>query len=225
MRTASVYWIHHKNHTDMFSDGYIGVSMDYEKRWAAHEYQSIKGVHENQHFAAAITKYGWENLIKEIIVIAEESYCYNIENKLRNKERIGWNIAVGGSKPPISKPRGHEYVSPLKGKNRETPWMEGKIPWNVGKTECWSIEQKEKFVQSVSKSHSKEHIKKRQESRKITRIAKGQIKSIIVNNLQYESVKVASDILNIPVSNLRIWASGKNKPSKKYKHIIECRWA
>ena len=28
-----VYWIHLEDHTDIFSQGYIGVSKDHKKRW------------------------------------------------------------------------------------------------------------------------------------------------------------------------------------------------
>jgi dissimilatory sulfite reductase (desulfoviridin) alpha/beta subunit len=91
---TSVYWIRHKDHTDMFSQGYIGVSKNVKIRWAEH-FRST-----NQHLQNAIEKYGWDNLVKEIILIADEKYCYEIELKLRNAEKIGWNLCVGGGKPP-----------------------------------------------------------------------------------------------------------------------------
>ena len=52
--SVSVYWIHHKDHTDMFSQGYVGVSKNIEARWFRHSRYS-----DNQHLKSAIKKYGW----------------------------------------------------------------------------------------------------------------------------------------------------------------------
>jgi predicted GIY-YIG superfamily endonuclease len=117
----NVYWIHHKDHTDMFSQGYVGVTNNVKRRWFRHSRYS-----ENQHLKNAIRKYGWDNLIKEVIIVANKSYCYAMETKLRPEDQIGWNISAGGSQPPVAKPRGENYVSPLKGKTRPTPWMTGR---------------------------------------------------------------------------------------------------
>ena len=119
--STSLYWIHHKDHTDMFSQGYVGVSKNTEARWFRHSRYS-----DNQHFKAAIKKYGWDNLIKEVVVIGEETYCYDLESKIRPSKQIGWNIAEGGAKPPTTQYRGDDYVSPLKGQKRNTPWMFGR---------------------------------------------------------------------------------------------------
>lgn len=120
--SISLYWIRHKDHTDMFSQGYVGVSKNTEARWFRHSRYS-----DNQHLKAAIKKYGWDNLIKEIVLIGEETYCYDLEAKIRPAKQIGWNIAEGGAKPPTTQYRGEDYVSPLKGKSRSTPWMIGRI--------------------------------------------------------------------------------------------------
>jgi hypothetical protein len=118
---TSVYWIRHKDHTDIFSQGYVGVSKNTEARFKRHSKYS-----DNQHLKAAIKKYGWNNLIKQIVLIGEEIYCYNLELKIRPTKQIGWNIAEGGAKPPIAQYRGDNYVSPLKGKSRLTPWLIGR---------------------------------------------------------------------------------------------------
>lgn len=74
------------------------------------------------------------------------------------------------------------------------------------------------------RTHSHEHIKKREASRRLTRIAKGQIRQLVLNGIQYESAKIAADLSGIPEPTLKHWAYGKGKPSSKYAHIIECRW-
>lgn len=123
---ASVYWIKHKDHTDIFSEGYVGVSKNAKRRWYQHKSNVKNNKHENNHLYYAILKHGMDSIVLETILTASEQYCYEIENKLRNKENIGWNLAKGGSKPPVSKPRGENYKSPLKGKKRPTPWMIGR---------------------------------------------------------------------------------------------------
>ena len=125
--SAQVYWIRAPHHSDMTFDGYVGVSKNAHKRWLyGHDWAHRKGRHENPKLANAITKYGWENLIKTIIVIAEENYCYDLEHKLRPSDNIGWNLVAGGGKPPVTKYRSADYVSPLKGVPRPTPWLVGK---------------------------------------------------------------------------------------------------
>lgn len=222
--TAQVYWIRSTDHTDIFSEGYVGVSKNAEKRWKyGHKWSFFKNQHENKKFSNAIAKYGWDNLIKTIVLIAEEKYCYEIEKSIRPKKEIGWNIAIGGGKPPITKSRGVDYVSPLKGVPRNTPWMIGRSPSNKGKTHSEQTKQKIANIWK-GKKHSYEHVAKRMESRKLTRIAKGQIKQIVVNGKQYESVKVASIVIGIPEATLKYWANRKGVPGKKYKRIFECRY-
>ena len=94
---TSVYWIAHKDHTDMFSQGYIGVSNNVDYRWNTH-----KSLRTNVHLKNAINKYGWDNLVKKVVLIGEEDYCLEIESKLRSEDRIGWNLTKGGGKPPSS---------------------------------------------------------------------------------------------------------------------------
>lgn len=129
-----VYWIAHKSHTDMFSQGYIGVSNNHTKRWYAHSWKT-----ENVHFFNAIKKYGWDNLDRKIILIAEDDYCLDIEKKLRPSKNIGWNIAVGGGKPPSSLgkkfgPMSDETrakVSASKKGFKHTPETEAKVTQNL----------------------------------------------------------------------------------------------
>ena len=92
---SSVYWIHRPEHTDMFSQGYIGVSNNTKLRWREHETRT-----GNLHLQRAIAKYSWDNLVKEVIVIADELYCLAVEFKLRSADKIGWNIVAGGGMPP-----------------------------------------------------------------------------------------------------------------------------
>lgn len=133
--SAVIYWIRAKDHTDITCQGYVGVAKNASKRWWGHKWALNANRHENPVLSNAVKKHGWDNLVKEIVLISEEAYCYETEAKLRPSEKIGWNLAIGGCKPPVSKSRGPDYVSPLKGVSRPTPWLIGKkkpMPENFG---------------------------------------------------------------------------------------------
>jgi hypothetical protein len=76
----------------MFSQGYIGVSNNVKKRWYGHKLKP-----QNGHFSNAVNKYGWDNLVKKVILIGEEKYCLDVELKLRPEKKIGWNLVAGMS--------------------------------------------------------------------------------------------------------------------------------
>lgn len=168
MNSCSVYWIRAQHHSDFMAEGYIGVSRDAKKRWKyGHFWSQKNNRHDNPKLANAIAKHGWGNLKKEILVIASESYCYDLEAKIRTAENIGWNIAVGGQKPPVTKFRGVGYVSPLKGISRPTPWLVGKkkkMPENFG-----SLGGKA----GKGRKQTPEQIAKRVASRRATLVAQG----------------------------------------------------
>jgi len=92
---TSVYWIHHPEHTNMFTQGYIGVSNNTKVRWNEHSKRP-----SNLHIQRAIAKYGWDILVKEVVLVADKDYCLDIETKLRPENQIGWNVVLGGGSPP-----------------------------------------------------------------------------------------------------------------------------
>jgi hypothetical protein len=157
----------------MTLEGYVGVSKNAQKRWLyGHNWAHRKGRHENPRFANAITKYGWDNLIKTVLVVADENYCYDLERKLRPEDGIGWNLVMGGGKPPVSKFRGEDYVSPLKGVPRSTPWMIGRTPVNAGVPA--SEETRAKLsAKKKGRKQTPEQIAKRVASRRATLQAQG----------------------------------------------------
>jgi group I intron endonuclease len=126
--TCAVYWIHHPSHADIFSQGYVGVSVNFDRRLRSHKRSA-----QNAHLRNAVQKYGWENLVKKTVLIADTDYCLDIETKLRSEDNIGWNIIKGGGIPPKPK-KGHS---------------KGKTAWNKGL--AWSDEFKEKVSAGVTK--------------------------------------------------------------------------
>jgi hypothetical protein len=99
-KEAVVYWIHLKEHTDIFNQGYIGVSTKFKDRARRHKNKLLKNKHENKHLQNACDLYDIRNLIWDIVLISKEDYCYKIENKLRPNKNIGWNLEKGGIKAP-----------------------------------------------------------------------------------------------------------------------------
>ena len=96
---AYVYWLHTESQTDYYNDGYIGVSIDHEKRFKDHIYMLENDRHENIHLTRAFKKYD-KKIVKSVLFEGGESECYSYESELRSDKNIGWNIAEGGSSPP-----------------------------------------------------------------------------------------------------------------------------
>lgn len=76
-----------------FSKGYIGISNKPRKRWAS-------GYAGSPHLQSAIKKY---DVIKYVFLFGTEKECMHKERILRPTRNVGWNIAVGGGKPPSPK--------------------------------------------------------------------------------------------------------------------------
>jgi len=95
---SCVYWVHRPEHTDILRQGYVGISKRFERRIWEH----LK-LTQNRYLKNAINKYGWDNLVKEKVLIGKEDYCLEIESKLRPADKIGWNLVKGGNKPPINR--------------------------------------------------------------------------------------------------------------------------
>lgn len=119
-----VYWIHTPNHTDIFSEGYIGVSNRLDRRLYEH-----KWCKQNPHLTNAFNKY--KDIVHTILIQGPEAYCYDVESKLRPDTEIGWNINKGGAKPPSSK--GLKRSIEHKDKIRQSRYLPH-IPKLTGKT-------------------------------------------------------------------------------------------
>jgi hypothetical protein len=142
--TVCVYWIRHKDHTDIFSQGYVGISSNFNDRLRNH-----KSKPTNLHMKNAINKYGWVNLIKEKILIATQEYCVMIEKQLRPNDFIGWNQTSGGGVPPKAK----KGMGKGRKISEETKLKIGKA--RKGKT--FSPEAKEKIRQAAIAQWARYH--------------------------------------------------------------------
>ena len=80
--TTSVYWIRCADHTDMTSQGYIGVSGRFDRRmW---EHNNLEG---NRHLKFAIKKYGWDLMTSQALIHT----C--LQNYLALMEQISLPVA------------------------------------------------------------------------------------------------------------------------------------
>lgn len=128
--TMTVYWIHHPKHTDMFTQGYIGITTRFARRMFEH-----KALTTNKYLSNAIKKYGWDNLIKEVLLIADKEYCVDVETKLRSNDAIGWNLVKGGGIPPVNR-----WNKGTKG--LMTSWLKGKkLPDEIKKKVSISVKK------------------------------------------------------------------------------------
>lgn len=93
MNNHFVYWYHLKEHTDPYTQGYIGVTKNPAKR----HYEHFRPNNVQYHFYKAIQKYGKENIIRTILhenVSRDEAY--DLERQYRPTNNIGWNYNSGG---------------------------------------------------------------------------------------------------------------------------------
>lgn len=193
-----VYWIHLPEHCDVTIDGYIGIATNFEQRMFAHKSCAKTG--KNQILYKAIRKHGWDNIIKEIIVISDENYCLAIEKKLRPKERMGWNIAIGG---------GEITGTHLKGVKQSKQHIANKSKALIGRVSGMkgkkmpkeAMEKTMQFVRGIPKTD--ECKKKLSESKR---------KPLMVNGIVYESWQEASKRTGIPTGSISYLL--KCKPAK-----------
>ena len=173
--------------TNVAIEGYVGIAMNFEQRMSAHKSCAKTG--KEQTLYKAIRKYGWDNLVKEVILVSNENYCLEIEKKLRPVSRIGWNIAIGGE----------AFGSHLKGikqseqhlANRKKALV-GRVSGMKGKTH--SQEAKEKTRQAnLGKVFTEESKKK---------LAASKSKPLMVNGIVYESWLQASQQTGIPTGSI-----------------------
>ncbi len=94
---AFVYWFHFKEHDDIKTQGYVGItSGKYRRRWREHKSSLLRGIHPNSYFQNVVNKYGFDSLEFTVICECTEEYAKELEEKLRPQPKIGWNLMKGG---------------------------------------------------------------------------------------------------------------------------------
>lgn len=87
-----VYWIRRTNDTNIWSEGYVGVSKNPSERLIEHYKSRVN--HKLKKWLST------ETTIMEIIFEGTEEDCLSAELLFRPREYIGYNISKGGSYPP-----------------------------------------------------------------------------------------------------------------------------
>lgn len=99
-KTAYVYWLHLKEHTDVFLEGYVGVttrSIDIRVKEHISKFKSSYNSYNPLHLALFTSNL--DSLIITRLCVCSESEAYCIEKLFRPFEYMGWNISAGGKLP------------------------------------------------------------------------------------------------------------------------------
>jgi predicted GIY-YIG superfamily endonuclease len=87
-----VYWIRLENHTDVYKEGYVGITSNFTERIKSH-----KKNNRVSHLTNATKKYGWKNLVIDILFInLTQQQALDFEASFRPSCNIGWNSQQGG---------------------------------------------------------------------------------------------------------------------------------
>ena len=96
-RIAVVYWLHLKEHTDVFTQGYVGVTtrlIDIRFKEHCNKFSSSYNQYNPLHLAFA--QYGIDNVVRTRLCACAEQQAYEVEEIFRPFEYMGWNTAEGG---------------------------------------------------------------------------------------------------------------------------------
>lgn len=92
-RNCFVYWIHRPCESDIFTQGYVGVTVNPVSRFKSHLNTARNGV-KNHKFYNALRKYS--DFKFDVLIESDLNYCLELEHRLRPLPDIGLNHAVGG---------------------------------------------------------------------------------------------------------------------------------
>ena len=76
-----LYWIHKNTDVDIFTEGYVGITINPQARWKSHLYMA-RTTDKNHRLYNSINK-NPEDFSMQIILCSTSEYCLEIENKLR----------------------------------------------------------------------------------------------------------------------------------------------
>ena len=142
-----VYWLHLKDHTDPYSEGYIGISNQVKVRFQAH----IRGAYgvTSRKLHSIIEECGKENILCSILFEGTPEECVSKEAIYRPTKGIGWNVYSGRTIPPSKLGKHHSEETKQKISKSNTGKICGPSPFK-GMTNRFTPEQK-KLIGSYHK--------------------------------------------------------------------------
>jgi hypothetical protein len=100
-KIAVLYWLHLKEHTDVFTEGYVGVtSRLIETRFKEHCRKFYNSYNPYNPLHLAFAQHGIENIVITRLCVCEEKQTYELEKIFRPFEYMGWNTVEGGKFSP-----------------------------------------------------------------------------------------------------------------------------
>lgn len=100
-KTAVLYWLHLKDHTDVFTQGYVGVTTRLiDIRFKEHCKKFTNSFNQYNPLHLAFAQHGIENIIKTRLCVCSADEAYKLETIFRPFEYMGWNTVQGGKLPP-----------------------------------------------------------------------------------------------------------------------------
>lgn len=93
-QTYYLYWYRLKEHNDIATQGYVGITNRPSRRCREHKSNINAGV--QSHFYNAARKYGTDNIVYSIEAKGDFEHINNLEKQYRPSKNIGWNAAIGG---------------------------------------------------------------------------------------------------------------------------------
>ena len=92
-----LYWIREAHHTDIFSEGYVGITQNFDYRVYQH-ISNAKNPNQWKNYRTVFRKALISgDFMSTIVLVGSRNYCLEVEEKLRPEWKIGWNLARGGS--------------------------------------------------------------------------------------------------------------------------------
>lgn len=194
MILAFLYWIKHKNDTDIYSQGYVGVtSRSVTDRLSSH----IKSSKKHNLALHSLLESGEYDVIT--ICECTIEYAGYMENKLRPREFVGLNRAIGGNVVKMTEEGKRKVSDALKGRPKPKHVIDAMNSARINKSVSDST--RVKISQSnKGKVRSEETKQKISEARKGVSVVRKKIsteRSVCTFNKKHP--------LDLPNLNLDVW--------------------
>ena len=196
MTSAVVYWISYSEHDDPNTQGYIGISNNFNYRKMQHE----KG-RSGAHIYNRIENGAEFEILHECDSIEE---ALALEEKYRPEENIGWNLAKGGGLPPSQKGKSYPKQK-LTGDDR---------------TEAQKRAHKIQAEKIRGRPSPRKGAIMKQESKELMG------KSVIIDGITYGTYSDAAKAVGVSVSTITHWSrkgSGEIVTRAGHKYNVEFR--